>query len=123
VATPLYVLTLVQHQWMPAAVALSAAGFFQYVSLGPTFGAVQNSVGPGRRATATALLYVFLNVIALGGGPLFTGWAMDRFAAAGFDQAAATRNGLLAITVIYAWACLHYLRAALAASPVQSDSM
>ena len=37
---------------------LSAAGFFWYASLGPTFGTVQNVVEPRRRATATALLYI-----------------------------------------------------------------
>ncbi len=123
VATPLYMLMLLQHHWVPAAVSLSAAGFFQYVSLGPTFGAVQNSVGADRRATAAALLYVFLNVVALGGGPLFTGWVIDRFAAAGSDPASATRSGLLVTTAFYAWASLHYFRAAFAASPVQSASM
>ena len=34
----------------------SIAGFFQYASLGPTFGVVQNVVDRRRRATATALL-------------------------------------------------------------------
>jgi predicted MFS family arabinose efflux permease len=121
-ATPLYVLMLLQRHWVAAAVCLSVAGFFQYVSLGPTFGAVQNSVGAARRATATALLYVFLNVVALGGGPLFTGWIIDTFAARA-EAAAATRNGLLVMTVFYAWASLHYFRAALAPSSVQSDSM
>jgi predicted MFS family arabinose efflux permease len=121
-ATPLYVLMLLQKHWVVAVICLSCAGFFQYVSLGPTFGAVQNSVGAGRRATATALLYVFLNVVALGGGPLFTGWAIDTFAARA-DLATATRNGLLVTTVFYGWASLHYFRAAFAPSSVQSDSI
>lgn len=121
-AAPLYVIMLLQQQWVAAVISLSLAGFFQYVSLGPTFGAVQNSFGAARRATATALLYVFLNVVALGGGPLFTGWAIDRFGT-GADMATATRNGLLLTTVFYAWASFHYFRAALAPSSVQSDSM
>ena len=33
-----------------------------------------------RRATATAVMFLFLNLIALGGGPLFTGWMIDHFA-------------------------------------------
>ena len=60
--------------------AARAAGFFQYASLGPTFGVVQNVVAERRRATATALLYICLMLFALGGGPLFTGWIIDRFA-------------------------------------------
>ena len=91
-----------------------------YVSLGPTFGVVQNSVDPRRRATATALLYIFLNVVALGGGPVFTGWVIDRLVAQGAPLPLATRQGLLILLVFYAWASLHYFRAA---SSVQSDSM
>jgi MFS family permease len=79
-ATPLYALAVLQVGWMSTTALLSLAGLFQYASLGPTFGVVQNSVSSARRATATALLYIFLNVIALGGGPVFTGWAIDRFA-------------------------------------------
>jgi len=84
VAVPLYLLALLQRDWLAATCLLSIAGFFQYASLGPTFGVVQNVAGRRRRATATALLYICLNVFALGGGPLFTGWVIDRFAEAGF---------------------------------------
>jgi predicted MFS family arabinose efflux permease len=87
VAIPLYVLALLQTDWRMATWSLSAAGFFQYVSLGPTFGVVQNAVDPRRRATATALLYICLSVIALGLGPVFTGWAIDRFAEGHFQPA------------------------------------
>src|SRR5262249_60810562 len=61
-------------------------GFFQYVSLAPSFGVVQNVVGARQRATATALLFLCLNVLALGGGALFTGFAIDRLAQAYFAQ-------------------------------------
>ena len=37
-----------------------------------------------RRATATAILFFFLNFIALGFGPPFTGWLIDHFASFGF---------------------------------------
>ena len=83
-ATPLYALAVVQAGWISTTALLSLAGFFQYASLGPTFGVVQNAMNSARRATATALLYIFLNVIALGGGPVFAGWAIDRFAEAQF---------------------------------------
>jgi predicted MFS family arabinose efflux permease len=87
VAIPLYVLALLQTDWRMATWSLSAAGFFQYVSLGPTFGVVQNAVDTRRRATATALLYICLSVIALGLGPVFTGWVIDRFAQGHFQPA------------------------------------
>jgi MFS family permease len=79
-ATPLYMLALSVSGWQSAALLLAAAGFFQYISLGPTFGVVQNVVGARRRATATALLYVCLTLFALAGGPPFTGWMIDRLA-------------------------------------------
>jgi MFS family permease len=84
IAVPLYGLALLQPRWPAATCLLSMAGFFQYASLGPTFGVVQNVVGTRRRATATAFLYICLNVFALGGGPLFTGWVIDHFAQTGF---------------------------------------
>jgi hypothetical protein len=90
IAVPLYVLALLQPRWPAATCLLSMAGFFQYASLGPTFGVVQNVAGTRRRATATAFLYICLNVFALGGGPLFTGWVIDHFAETGF---AAQFNG------------------------------
>jgi MFS family permease len=86
IALPFYGLSLLQADWRQAAALLSVAGFFQYASLGPTFGVVQNVVDQRRRATATALLYIALSVLALGGGPLFTGWVTDRFAQADFSN-------------------------------------
>ena len=85
IATPLYAVAVLQDGWLSTTILLSVAGLFQYASLGPTFGVVQNSVNSARRATATALLYIFLNVIALGGGPVFAGWAIDRFAEVQFS--------------------------------------
>jgi predicted MFS family arabinose efflux permease len=86
VALPLYLFGILQADWTAATCLLALAGFFQYASLGPTFGVVQNVAGRRRRATATALLYICLNVFALGGGPLFTGWAIDSFAQSDFRR-------------------------------------
>jgi MFS family permease len=86
IAVPLFLLAMLQTDWRIATGVLSLAGFFQYASLGPTFGVIQNAVGRHRRATATALLYIALSVFALGGGPLFTGWVIDRFAESRFAQ-------------------------------------
>lgn len=141
VALPLYVLAVSVGEWRGAAAALGAAGFFQYASLGPTFGIVQNAVGARRRATATALLYICLSVIALGLGPMFAGWTIDRIAArlfplggafasacpggaaapgaaAGMELACAstlalaTRRGLLVMLGFFAWGSMHYFLAA-----------
>ncbi|HZO21972.1 MAG TPA: MFS transporter [Steroidobacteraceae bacterium] len=110
-ALPLYLLALLQPRWPGATLLLGSAGFFQYASLGPTFGVVQNAVDPTRRASATALLYICLSVLALGGGPPFTGWVIDRFTAAGTPLALATRAGLLVTLTFFGWASLHYFLA------------
>jgi MFS family permease len=80
IATPIYILAYRAPDWRLAALILLTPGIFHYTYLGPTFGVVQNVVETRRRATATAVLFLFLNIIALGGGPLFTGWIIDLFA-------------------------------------------
>jgi MFS family permease len=98
-ATPFYVAALSQGQWQAAALLLALPGFFNYVSLAPSFGVVQNVVPARQRATATALLFLCLNVVALGGGAFFTGFLIDQLAQGHFahPQAglAATLAGLL----------------------------
>ncbi len=80
IATPIYILAYTNPNWRIAALILLVPGIFHYTYLGPTFGVVQNVVETRRRATATALLFLVLNIIALGGGPLFTGWIIDQLA-------------------------------------------
>jgi hypothetical protein len=87
IATPIYLLAYTRPDWRVAALILLVPGIFHYTDLGPTFGVVQNVVEPRRRATATAVLFLFLNIIALGGGPLLTGWLIDHFAQARFAGA------------------------------------
>jgi len=87
IATPIYILAYRQPEWRTAALILLIPGIFHYTYLGPTFGVVQNVVETRRRATATAVLFLFLNIIALGGGPLFTGWLIDVLAQFSFTHA------------------------------------
>ena len=84
IAAPIYITAYSQLNWKVAALILLVPGIFHYTYLGPTFGVVQNMVPSHRRATATALLFFFLNFIALGFGPPFTGWLIDHFASFGF---------------------------------------
>jgi MFS family permease len=86
IAVPIYLLAYTQTDWKIAAAILLLPGLFQYTYLAPTFGVIQNAVDTRRRATATALLYFFLNFIALCGGPPFTGWLIDQFAQFGFTH-------------------------------------
>lgn len=80
IAAPLYMIAYQQASWQASALILLIPGVFLYVYLGPTFGVVQNMFEIRRRATAVALLFFFINLIALGGGPPFTGWMIDLFA-------------------------------------------
>ena len=90
ICTPIYITAYLQPHWQTTALILLVPGIFHYTYLAPTFGVVQNSVAPHRRATATALLFFFLNLIALGGGPVFTGWLIDHLAHFNFNHPGST---------------------------------
>jgi MFS family permease len=81
IAYPIIWAVFTAPSWTTAAVLIILPGIFSYTYLGPTFGVVQNMVPTRRRATATAIMFFFLNLIALGGGPPLTGWMIDHFAA------------------------------------------
>jgi predicted MFS family arabinose efflux permease len=145
-ALPLYVLAFLQADWRMSALLLGAAGFFQYLSFGPTVGVVQNVIDSRRRATATALVYILLTVICLGFGPPFTGWLIDHLAELNFSAlsldgsfklicgsgkvaasavlrqacestlALSSRQGIIATVLLYAWAAVHYLVGAIGLS-------
>ena len=85
-ACPLYILAFNQSNWVATALLLLPPGVSAYVYLAPTFAVVQNSVELRRRATATAILFLVLNLIALGGGPPITGWLIDRLGGWNFDH-------------------------------------
>jgi MFS family permease len=144
-ALPFYVFAFLQSSWLMSAILLGAAGFFQYLSFGPTLGVVQNVIDSRRRATATALVYICLTVICLGFGPPFTGWLIDRLAESNFSAAGsfrlicasgnalsaatpgvkqacestlalASREGIIVTVLFYAWAAIHYLVGAIGLS-------
>lgn len=81
VAYPFIVAIYTAGSWQTAAALLILPGLFSYTYLGPTFGVIQNMVSTRRRATATAILFFFLNLIGLGGGPPLTGWIIDHLSA------------------------------------------
>lgn len=144
-ATPLYILAFLQDNYQVAWAILLIPGVLHYTYLGPTLGVVQNVMDIRMRATAVALLWFVLNLIALGFGPPFCGWCIDQFSRAAFaakgiagdfitacpggrapegaDPALAeacrsamaegTRAGLVSNLLIYAWAGVHYLLAAI----------
>ena len=53
--------------------------FFLGVYLGPSFAIAQTLAPINMRAMSTALFFFILNMVALGGGPTFSGWLIDVF--------------------------------------------
>jgi len=67
--------------------------FFLGVYLGPSFAIAQTLAPVNMRAMSTALFFFILNMIALGGGPTFTGWLIDVFKA-DYDDLEAMRYAM-----------------------------
>lgn len=154
IACPLYILVYTRDDWKLAAGLLLIPGIFHYTYLGPTFGVIQNAVSLRMRATATALLFFVLNLIALGFGPPFCGWVIDMLSQAHFaakdlgpffdmcpggigkegagamiDAACkaavsqGTRDGIVWNLLIYGWAGIHYLLAAITLPADMADAL
>ena len=128
-----------------AVVILLVPPILQYTFLGPSLGLTHNMVGPRMRATATAILFLVINLIGLGFGPLFVGWLSDFYARRSFlgDFAASCPGGrpaqgaasdlvmrcgeasavglrwaIVTAALVFVWAGVHY---ALAARHVRDD--
>jgi MFS family permease len=84
-ATPIYIVAFLQESYLVAWGILLIPGILHYTYLGPTFGVVQNAMDVRMRATAVAVLFFVLNLIALGFGPPFCGWTIDMFAKAAWS--------------------------------------
>ena len=140
VGAPLTMVGYLAPTWPLAVLILLLPPIFQYTFLGPSFGLMHNMVGPRMRATATALLYLVINFVGLGFGPLFVGWLSDRYAGLAFSGASfgaacpggrappgsaatlvaqcerASASGLrwaiIISALVFFWAALHYALAA-----------
>ncbi|MBW3558948.1 MAG: MFS transporter [Proteobacteria bacterium] len=138
-SAPLYVLTFAQTALLPMALLIIVPAVIHYFYLGPTWGLTSNMVESRMRATATAILLLIINLIGLGLGPTVVGGLSDLFAQTAFGagdyaaacpggralpgspsaQAAACRtasfegvkHAIMAASLVYVWAGLHYLRA------------
>jgi predicted MFS family arabinose efflux permease len=77
VAFPMYLLAFNAH----SALAAVSFIFFAYLMMSfyfaPTFGVVQNLVEPRMRASASALLFLSINTMGQGVGPVFMGFISD----------------------------------------------
>jgi predicted MFS family arabinose efflux permease len=79
--------------------------------MGPAYGTIQSLAGVKRRAMATAVNGLLVNLVALGLGPFIVGAASDYFNARYGDNS--LRYSILSVVVVaYSWAALHFLLAA-----------
>ena len=89
---------------------LFVAALFQYAYLGVTFGVFQNLLHSRMRATGTALLNLVYGLVGQGLGTLLVGWLSDQFKPR-YGEAEGLVYALLAASLIYLWAGVHYLLA------------
>ncbi len=93
VGAPLYITAFLLPSWQASVALLFVAGCFTYTYLGPAFGVMHNMVTPRMRATATALLFLIINLIGLGLGPTVVGLLSDAFAGHVFQSSAMAAQG------------------------------
>ena len=85
--------------------------FFGGFYLGPSFSVAQNLAPVEVRATSTAIFFLVLNLIALGGGPTIIGFVSEAYQAS-HDAEVGLRYALTWLIVPYVLAILCYLGAA-----------
>jgi predicted MFS family arabinose efflux permease len=79
ISLPFYVLYVWAPTWPLALAFLSVPGLLVASYLAPALAVVQNAVPPAQRGASSALLLFMLNLIGLGGGPVFIGQMSDYF--------------------------------------------
>jgi MFS family permease len=110
VNAPLMILMLFQSSFSHATYFLYAASLFTGFHLGPVFALVQTLVPMRMRALAASILLFVTNLVGMGMGPLFIGFASDGLGAAGVVDP--LRWAILIVLCFTAWTILHYLLAA-----------
>ena len=79
VALPFAVAGYLAPTWQLSMACLTVSGASAILYLAPALAVVQNVAPPQARSTSAALLLLVLNLIGLGGGPVFTGVLSDLF--------------------------------------------
>lgn len=72
--------------WQVALAFLAVPALLNNMYLAPALTVVQNAAPPSQRSLAGATLLFILNLIGLGGGPLYIGYISDRATAQGAEQ-------------------------------------
>ena len=72
--------------WPSTLGFLAIPALLNNMYLAPALTVVQNAAPPSQRSLAGAILLFILNLIGLGGGPLYVGYISDRATAQGVEQ-------------------------------------
>ncbi|MPT48946.1 MAG: MFS transporter [Sphingobium sp.] len=134
---PLYLISLLQSDWVIMAILLMITGLFQYAYLPASTGVYANIMEPRMRATSGAIVVIFTSLLGSGAGPLVVGMLSDYFArqnfGADFDvlcaaniasqacnqaSADALTTAMMIVALAYIWAALHFF---LAARTIEQD--
>ncbi|MGF6597699.1 putative MFS family arabinose efflux permease [Paraburkholderia sp. GAS448] len=83
---PLIVIAFTLNQWPVAVALLFVATIALSMWNGPTFAIVHSIVEPRMRATASAFVFLLMNLVGQGLGPTMIGFLSDRFADLLFTQ-------------------------------------
>jgi predicted MFS family arabinose efflux permease len=87
IACPLFFLFVWAPTWPLSLAFLLGPMFLNYFYLSPAVALVQEEVAPNQRVMSGALLLLVMNLMGLGLGPTFVGWASDQFKDGGYDHA------------------------------------
>lgn len=78
ISLPFFVGYIWAPTWQIALCFLAVPCLMNNMYLAPAITVVQNAVSPGRRTISSAVLLFILNLIGLGGGPVFVGMISDQ---------------------------------------------
>lgn len=105
---PFFIGFLLAPTWQLAVLFFAGPALLNNMYLAPALAVVQNAVPPAMRTVSGAILLFVLNIIGLGGGPVFVGMVSD--AAAGAFGERSLQVGLAALVPVIAVTILaHYL--------------
>ena len=110
VSLPFFLLFVWAPTWPLALMFLAVPAMLNNMYLAPAITVVQNAVAPNQRGASSALLLFVLNLIGLGGGPVFIGKVSDLLAPA--HGAVSLQLALYALAPFFVLTILAHLAAA-----------
>jgi MFS family permease len=107
ISLPFYFGFLFAPNWQTSLAFLAVPSLMNNMYLAPALAVVQNAVRPGQRTVSGALLLFVLNLIGLGGGPVYVGMVSDSLA--GEYGVRSLQYGLLALVPFVAVTVIAHL--------------